>query len=714
MRKDLLLIVVIIAILALMVVPLTQGIIDVLLAVNMSLAVLMLMVAVYLKNPSDFSTFPSVILLGTAFRLALSVGTTRLILAEADAGTIIETFGEFVVSGSIVIGLVIFLIITVVQFLVVTKGAERVAEVAARFALDAMPGKQMSIDAEVRAGNLDAEEGALRRSKLDKDSQFFGAMDGAMKFVKGDAIAGLIIICINLIGGVAVGVTHHGYEFGEAIEIFTLLTVGDGLVAQIPALLMSLCAGVIVTRISNAESKDLGTDIVGELVSDPRVPSIAAIIVILIGLIPGFPKLIFGTLAVALLVAAWSLRKTIARKSSTDEVDTQNTEVESVEDPAVSRRFSLRIGRVLADSIDLQALEDEIRDLFHRLYKARGVKFPRASFEIDENCSDNEVQIELEEVPLWKGTIPTNSIFCPEGLIDDKNRLPPELDTIPLSSAPLNGVWIDESHQGALDELQVKTMPTESLLAFLTFRFYEHNLGSLFSIDLLKELLAELRESEPTTMAVVDAQMEESALHKMFRYLIEDGVPCRPMSLFVSSLYHWIHNMKEPSAIKLAESLRGSMKRQLCSRVAGEYGMLGLIMIDPEIEKIARSGIDTQTGSANSENVGIDFPDDVKEFLLEDIRKLATPNVMGQKQIAIVISSSLRRHFRNFLASNGLHLTVIAPHEISDEVRSVPVKLLKLRKVQKSRNSTVTRKKLRRPLKKRVASGAGQKKAVKV
>ncbi|MEP5376020.1 MAG: flagellar biosynthesis protein FlhA, partial [Hyphomicrobiales bacterium] len=293
MRKDLILVSLLVAILALMIVPISQRIIDILLSLNLSLAVVLLMMAVYLKHSSDFSTFPSVILISTAFRLALSIGTTRMILSEADGGQIIGVFGDFVVGGNVAIGLVIFLIVTVVQFLVVTKGAERVAEVGARFALDALPGKQMSIDADVRAGIVNAEEGEKMRRRLDKDSQFFGAMDGAMKFVKGDAIAGLIIIAINLIGGIAVGVVSHGMTFGGAVSIYSLLTIGDGLVAQIPALLMSMCAGVIVTRVASPDNVDLGTDIAGELLADFRVTSIAAIIVGMIGFIPGFPMFTF-------------------------------------------------------------------------------------------------------------------------------------------------------------------------------------------------------------------------------------------------------------------------------------------------------------------------------------------------------------------------------------------------------------------------------------
>ncbi|EAQ24857.1 flagellar biosynthesis protein FlhA [Roseovarius sp. 217] len=310
MRKDLALVALLISILALMVIPLPTGLIDALLVISISLSVVLLMVAVYLKRPSDFSTFPSVILIATAFRLALSIATTRLILSEADAGQIIATFGEFVVRGSVVIGLVMFLIITVVQFVVVTKGAERVAEVAARFTLDAMPGKQMSIEADIRAGTLPQDEGALQRKALDKDSQFFGAMDGAMKFVKGDATAGLIIIFINLVGGIAVGTGVHGLSLGEAASVYSLLTIGDGLVAQIPALLMSICAGVIVTRVANEKPQDLGTDIAKELMSDARVPAAAAIVLLLFGFVPGFPFMVFAAAAVILFVASTLIKAT--------------------------------------------------------------------------------------------------------------------------------------------------------------------------------------------------------------------------------------------------------------------------------------------------------------------------------------------------------------------------------------------------------------------
>ncbi|TIU92895.1 MAG: EscV/YscV/HrcV family type III secretion system export apparatus protein, partial [Mesorhizobium sp.] len=233
---------------AMMVMPIPVVVVDALIGFNMGLAILLMMVALYVSTPLDFSSLPGVILISTVFRLALTVATTRLILAEGEAGSIIHTFGDFVISGNIVVGFVIFLVVTMVQFMVLAKGAERVAEVAARFTLDALPGKQMAVDAELRNGHIDANESRRRRAELEKESQLYGAMDGAMKFVKGDSIAGLVVICINMLGGISIGLLSKGMSFGEVLHHYTLLTIGDALISQIPALLLSITAATIVTR----------------------------------------------------------------------------------------------------------------------------------------------------------------------------------------------------------------------------------------------------------------------------------------------------------------------------------------------------------------------------------------------------------------------------------------------------------------------------------
>ena len=713
MRKDLILVAIIIATLALMVIPLSQTVIDALLAVNISLSVLLVIVALYLKHPSDFSTFPSVILIGTAFRLALSIGTTRLILSEADAGQIIETFGDFVVRGSVVIGLVVFLIITVVQFLVVTKGAERVAEVSARFALDAMPGKQMSIDAEMRNGSITPEEAALRRKRLDKDSQFFGAMDGAMKFIKGDAIAGLIIITINLLGGVAVGMSIHDYSFGEAVSVFSLLTVGDGLVAQIPALLMALCAGIVVTRVANAETSDLGTDIFKELVADPRVPAIAAMMVFGIGLIPGFPTMTFAGFAVLLLVAALLLRRRVmnedalaaeqAKTSEDAQSDTQaavnwartvnEMDIDGADIP-VGDRMRLVVGEQLGAVIDHELLNREIAHHFGVLFAARGVRFPRASFFVSSHLEPGEVIVELDEVPVFRDEVPLDCLLVPEPKLSENFAVSDPANALATFSWPnLAGIWVPKTYEAKLRALNTSALALEKALAYITYRLYEQNLGTLFSHAIFAELMAAAAADEPETTALVREDMTEPALYKMFRYLVEAGVPLRPMSLLMSSLHYWIHSAENPNAVILAECLRGSMKRQLCHRIAGSEGILGVAMVDPEIEALARRGIvDARRSTGDTGNDGLVFEDDVSDFLIGQLRDIWRSQSRGSRQIALVTSADLRRRLRNFLAANDLHFPVLAPHEISSEFMTHPVELISLKGLMKGTESEPERK----------------------
>ena len=289
-------------IISLMILPLPTFIVDGLLAVNLALAVTLLMMSLYINSILSFSTFPSMLLFTTLLRLSLNITTTRLILLQADAGEVIETFGRFVVGGNLIVGAVIFLIITLVQFLVIAKGSERVAEVGARFTLDAMPGKQMSIDADMRAGVIDIEEARARRMVVEKENQLYGAMDGAMKFVKGDAIAGLIVTGVNILAGVSVGVLQKGMEAGKALETYSILTIGDGLVSQIPALLISITAGIIVTRVSTDEDSALGGDIGAQILAQPKALMIGGVLLALFALVPGFPKPQF--LAIAGVIGA--------------------------------------------------------------------------------------------------------------------------------------------------------------------------------------------------------------------------------------------------------------------------------------------------------------------------------------------------------------------------------------------------------------------------
>lgn len=298
-HPELIIVLLMVMIIAMLIVPLPMFLVDFLIGLNIVIAILLFMGSFYVEKILNFSTFPTILLITTLFRLSLSISTSRLILTEADAGEIINTFGQYVIGDSLIVGFVIFSIITIVQFIVITKGSERVAEVAARFSLDGMPGKQMSIDGDLKAGVIDGDAAKERRSILERESQLYGSFDGAMKFIKGDAIAGIIIVFVNLIGGIAVGVTQHNMDMETALQTYTMLTIGDGLVAQIPALLISISAGLIVTRI-NGDDSNLGRNIMGQLLAKPFAVGITAVLAAAVAFLPGFPAFVFVGLATLL------------------------------------------------------------------------------------------------------------------------------------------------------------------------------------------------------------------------------------------------------------------------------------------------------------------------------------------------------------------------------------------------------------------------------
>ena len=333
---DLILVSLVAVMIGLMIVPLPTFLLDIFLTINITVAVTILMVSIYISSPTQIASFPTLLLITTLYRLSLDISATRLILLKADAGEVIRSFGMFVVSGNFVVGAVIFLIITLVQFIVITKGAERVAEVSARFTLDAMPGKQMSIDADLRAGIIDFHQARARREALSRESQFYGAMDGAMKFVKGDAIAGIVITLINIVGGLIIGVAMNDMSVVDAVQTYSILTIGNGLVSQIPALLISISAGMVVTRVaSEAKDSNLGKDVAGQILGQPKAIAVASGLLTIMALIPGLPKIPFFLLAGVTGSLAWGLFR--AQKIQAEALEKSNVVAAAkVPDPQLS------------------------------------------------------------------------------------------------------------------------------------------------------------------------------------------------------------------------------------------------------------------------------------------------------------------------------------------------------------------------------------------
>src|SRR5262245_40277691 len=386
-RGDLAVAAILLVAVTMIIVPLPTGLVDVLITTNMAMSALVLLVAFYAARPTELSALPSIILVATLFRLAITISTSRLILLQGDAGEIVTAFGDFVIGGNIAVGLTIFLIITIAQFVVITKGAERVAEVAARFSLDSLPGKQMSIDADLRSGDIDQAEARALRAGLQRESQLYGAMDGAMKFVKGDAIASIVVVLVNLIGGLAIGTIQQGKPIGAAAELYSLLTVGDGLVAQIPALLMSVAAGALVTRVVSEDGHDLGTDIAGQLFRDPRVLAIAATVLLGLAAVPGFPSPVFLILAAIFGAVAFVLRRlqSPAQPAAERAAPSQAKAPEAA--PAISSDNGallddqssvvlVRLGSTLAGAIAPAALRERADGVRWDIYEDLGVELP--------------------------------------------------------------------------------------------------------------------------------------------------------------------------------------------------------------------------------------------------------------------------------------------------------------------------------------------------
>ncbi|MEM1304727.1 MAG: type III secretion system export apparatus subunit SctV, partial [Planctomycetota bacterium] len=468
----------VVAIISLMILPLPTFIVDGLLATNLGLAVTLLMMSMYINSVLAFSTFPSMLLFTTLLRLALNITTTRLILIYADAGEVIKTFGEFVVAGNLIVGVVIFLIITIVQFLVIAKGSERVAEVAARFTLDAMPGKQMSIDADMRAGVIDIDEARERRSAVEKENQLYGAMDGAMKFVKGDAIAGLIVTAINIVGGISVGVLQKDMEAAKALEVYSILTIGDGLVSQIPALLISITAGVIVTRVSTDESEALGGDIGKQILAQPTALMLGGGLLLLFALIPGFPKVQFIILGCIVGAVGLTMRRTAEPVEEADDFAAPATAASGQQPTKPTTRkkssddgddFSLTVPLILdvPDTIEQQiqpaVLNEELIRVRRALYHDLGVPFPGIHLRFNQGMKDDTYRILLQEIPVADGVLRSDHILAREKE-DNLNVLGVDFDTGKQFLPDLPAIWVKDDERPRLDQAGIHYLDTPQIL----------------------------------------------------------------------------------------------------------------------------------------------------------------------------------------------------------------------------------------------------------
>ncbi|NJM35455.1 MAG: type III secretion system export apparatus subunit SctV [Rhodomicrobium sp.] len=677
-RSDLVLAVIVLTAVIMMVIPLPTFLVDIIITLNIMVGLLILLVGFYITSPMQFSSLPAVILIATVFRLAITITTTRLILLQADAGEVVRAFGDFVIGGNVAVGLVIFFIITVAQFVVITKGGERVAEVAARFSLDALPGKQMSIDNELRNGDITQMEARKLRRALERESNLYGAMDGAMKFVKGDAIAGLVIILVNLIGGLAIGMAQKGMSFGTAIETYSLLTVGDGLVSQIPALLVSLGAGTVVTRVATDEKRDLGSDITSQLVRDARVLYLTGVILGGMALIPGFPSYVFLTLATGLMVGGYLVQRHNAEQEETFEDagadpsvavaqkqgQTQGEGADSARKPLPPHGIVVRIGADLGRVVPEKLFVVEADLVKAELMEDLGVIPPPINLRVDPAMEQNRFRIDLQDVPVAEGMIRADCLLVTE---DPVNL---ELAKVPYErSAPLidrrDAIWVERSHEESLEDAAIAFLtPSQALgrcIAQMLRRYAPQFVGIQEARALLSSAEAEFGELIREAENVVPIQK----IAEIMRRLVEENIPIRNLRLILEAIVEY--GPKEKDVLQLGEYVRMSLGRQICFRVADRNRVIAAYVLERSVEESLRAGIRPTT-------VGtfLSISESVARPIINQFRRVLSTTKPEAKP-AVLATMDVRRHLRNLLMRNGIDLPVLSYQELTPEFSVQPL-----------------------------------------
>ena len=629
--SDIVLAALVMAVVGLMIVPLPTWLLDLLIASNLAFSVAILLVTLYVSDALKIAAFPTLLLLTTLVRLALNVSSTRLILLQADAGDVIRAFGTFVVRGNYVVGGVIFLILTIIQFVVIAKGSERVAEVGARFTLDAMPGKQMAIDAELRSGSIDGNEARRRRRTLSRESQFYGAMDGAMKFVKGDTIASFLITAINLLGGLAIGVGQKDMELVGALKRYGLLTIGDGLVSQIPALVLATAAGILVTRVASEEpDTPLGQELATQIFGVPRALRVASVFVVILALIPGLPALPFLVIGVLLFLASRTgPRRVPAGDSSVSEP------VQRGEDAEAPPRF---VPVVVPWSLDVSAdlaplLEDDTRG--GELRRA-GVRAAAAAVQ--------EVLFRDLGVPLPGGRV---------GVSDD---LPDRTVVLSLGEVPAKAILVPPG----LPDRDLAALLVEESLSILRRRA-----ADFLGISETQNLLDQLEQVWPATVRqVVPKPVTVILLADVLRRLVEEGVSIRDLRGVLESLAQVAHAEKDP--LNLAELVRANMRRALTHQLTEGGADLEVVLLDPMIEDTIRGAI-SRTAAGSYLTLAPAAARDIVRSVQRAHESASAPSNV------ILTQPDVRRFVRKLLEIDLPEIRVVSYAELLPEIAIRPV-----------------------------------------
>jgi type III secretion protein V len=673
---------IIVSVVGLMIMPVPAFLLDTLIAVNLGISCVLLFMSLYMKSALAFSTFPSLLLITTLFRLSLNITTTRMILVDGYAGEIIYTFGNFVVAGNFVVGVVIFLILLIVQFIVITKGAERVAEVAARFTLDAMPGKQMSIDADLRAGNLTVKDAQARRSVIEKESQLFGAMDGAMKFVKGDAIASLIMTAINIIAGILIGVTQKGMAIDKAVTTYSILTIGDGLVSQIPALLISICAAMIITRAGSEEGAGLGGDVVEQIFAAPKAILIGGVVVFAMGLIPGFPKLQFFTLALIILALGYALmraaEKTKGRrrterlhaggegaKSAASPPSSADEEEDSSTDFSITVPIMLEVDAAVQEHVTADRLNSELVQVRKALYLDLGVPFPGIYLRFNQNLHSGMYQILLQEVPMSDGVIRPGHLYVRE---TEENLSLFNIPFEPVEKPPDRraAYWVPDSAKPKLIEAGIAFMEPPKLLSFHISLVLRRYAGDFIGLQETKGLLTRMEAEYGELVREVQRVIPPQRISEVLQRLVQEDISVRNLRLIFQALIEWAP--KEKDTLILSEYVRIALRRFISYKFSGGQNILVVYLLDPQAEETIRKAIRQTSGGSF---LALDPATSKK--LVDEIRNKVGGALQRERTPVILTSMDIRRFLRKLVELEMPDLHVLSHQELTEEINVQPL-----------------------------------------
>ena len=662
----------VLASLGMVVLPIPTFLLDVLFTFNIALSLVVLLVAVYSRRPLDFAAFPTILLVATLLRLALNVASTRVVLLEghngsAAAGHVIEAFGNVVIGGNYAVGLIVFIILMIINFVVVTKGAGRISEVSARFTLDAMPGKQMAIDADLNAGLINQDEAKKRRQEVTMEADFYGSMDGASKFVKGDAVAGILILFINIIGGFIIGMAQHGLGFSDAAAIYTLLTIGDGLVAQIPSLLLSIAAAIIVTR-QNTD-QDMGQVVLNQMFEEPKALIIASAVLIIMGLVPGMPHLAFLSLGSISALGAWLM----VRKSKKRKMDAETKALAPMDDVAVPEHkdlswddvspvdvIGLEVGYRLIPMVDRSQggeLLNRIKGVRKKLSQELGFLVPPVHIRDNLDLQPNQYRITLMGVNMGEAEVyhdkemainPGQVFGAVQGL---ETRDP---------AFGLDAVWIAREQSDQAQSLGYTVVDASTVIATHMSQLLTSQAAQLLGHEEVQNLLDMVARAQPKLVeGLIPGVMSLGTLVKVLQNLLTEGVPVRDMRTVLQTLVEYAPRSQDPDVLTAA--CRIALRRLIVQEIIGGESVIPVITLAPELERILHQSL--QAGGAEGAGIEPGLAERMQKSLIEAAQR---QELEGQAAV-LLTSGVLRNTLARFVKNSIPGLRVLSYQEIPDD-----------------------------------------------